>query len=157
MEQKTKIRAEDGKQELHITRMFELPVESLFKAYTTPEIVAEWMGTNVLQLESRPHGAYRFETSDANGNVVVRMNGVHHEFAPNQKITRTFEMKNTPFAVQLEFLEFVRLTECTSLLNMQIVYKSVELRDQMMRLPFARGINIAHDRLQQIASRSKKM
>jgi len=32
MEQKTKINAEEGKQELMITREFDLPVELLFKA-----------------------------------------------------------------------------------------------------------------------------
>ncbi len=38
MEQKTKINAEDGKQELVITREFDLPLELLFKAYVDPEI-----------------------------------------------------------------------------------------------------------------------
>jgi hypothetical protein len=33
MEQKTKIKAEDGKQELIVTREFDLPLELLFKAY----------------------------------------------------------------------------------------------------------------------------
>src|SRR5450432_3495158 len=95
MEQKTKINAEDGKQEIVITREFDLPLELLFKAYAEPEIVAEWMGTKVLKLESKKHGSYQFETSDAKGNVVFRANGVIHGFSPNQKITRTFEMENT--------------------------------------------------------------
>ena len=43
MEQKTKINAEEGKQELVITREFDLPVELLFKAYEEPEIVEQWM------------------------------------------------------------------------------------------------------------------
>lgn len=33
MEQKTKITAEEGKQEILITRTFDLPVHLLFKAY----------------------------------------------------------------------------------------------------------------------------
>src|SRR6187549_717220 len=105
MERKTKINAEDGKQELVITREFDLPLEFLFRAYTEPEIVEQWMGTKVIKLENKNHGGYQFETSDAEGNVVLRLNGVVHEFSPNQKITRTFEMENTPFPVQLEFLE----------------------------------------------------
>jgi uncharacterized protein YndB with AHSA1/START domain len=152
MERKTKINAEDGKQEIRITREFELPVEMLFKAYTTPEIVAQWMGTKVLKLENKKHGGYQFETTDAKGNVMLESGGVIHEFVPNCKITRTFEMENTPFAVQLEFLEFEKLTPQTSRLNMHVVYKSVELRDQMLRLPFAQGIDMAHNRLQQIAN-----
>ena len=155
MERKTKIHAEEGKQELVITREFELPVELLFKAYVESEIVEQWMSTKVLKLESKRHGGWEFETSDAKGNVVLRTNGVIHEFVPEKKITRTFEMENTPFPVQLEFLEFEKLTDDTSKLTMQIVYKSVALRDQMLKLPFAYGINMAHNRLQDVVSKLK--
>ena len=72
MEQKTKIKAEDGKQELVITREFDLPLELLFKAYVEPEIVEQWMGTKVLKLESKKHGSWQFETTDAKGNVVFQ-------------------------------------------------------------------------------------
>src|SRR6266704_5722574 len=144
MEQKTKITAENGKQELVITREFDLPLELLFKAYTEPGIIEQWMGTKVLKLESKKHGSYQFETTDAKGNVVFKANGVIHEFVPNQKITRTFEMENAPFDVQLEFLEFEKLTDDTSKLDMHIVYRSVALRDQLLKLPFAHGRNRAH-------------
>ncbi|SHM54267.1 SRPBCC family protein [Flavobacterium saccharophilum] len=155
MELKTKINAEDGKQELVITRDFDLPVSLLFKAYIEPGIVEQWMGTKVLKLENKKHGGYQFETSDTKGNVVLQINGAIHEYIPNQKITRTFEMENSPFAVQLEFLEFEALTENTSKLTMQIVYKSNALRDQMMQLPFKQGINMAHNRLQEIVNKLK--
>jgi len=155
MKQKTKIHAEDGKQELVITREFDLPLELLFKAYVDPDIVEQWMGTKVLKLENKKHGSYQFETTDAQGNVVFRANGVTHDFSPNQKITRTFEMENTPFPIQLEFLEFEKLTDDTSKLNMHIVYRSVAHRDQILQLPFAQGINMAHNRLQDVVSKLK--
>lgn len=155
MERKTKIHAENGRQDLLIIREFDLPLELLFKAYVEPEILEQWMGTKVLKLESRKHGSWQFQTSDPHGNVVFQANGVIHEFILNEKITRTFEMENTPFAVQLEFFEFKKLSENTSKLTMHIVCKSVELRDQMMQMGFAPGINMAHNRLQQIAGKLK--
>lgn len=154
MERKTKINAEEGKQELVITREFELPLDLLFKAYEESEIVEQWMGTKVLKLENKKHGSYQFETTDPLGNK-HRFNGTYHEFVPNQKITRTFEMENTPFDVQLEFLEFQSPTEDSSKLTMHVVYRSVALRDQMLKLPFAQGINMAHNRLQEIVSKLK--
>jgi uncharacterized protein YndB with AHSA1/START domain len=154
MEQKTKIHAEEGKQELLITREFDLPLELLFKAYIAPEIVEEWMGTKVLKLENKKHGCWQFETTDKRGNK-YGFNGVIHEFSPNRKIIRTFEMENTPFDVQLEFLEFEQLTDDTSKLHMHIVYRSVALRDQMMKTGFAPGINMAHNRLQDIVNKLK--
>jgi len=155
MVQKTKISAEDGQQDLVITREFDLPLEYLFKAYAEPEIVEQWMGTKVLKLESKKHGGWQFETKDAKGNVVFKANGVIHEFSPGRKITRTFEMENTPFGVQLEVYEFEQLTEDSSKLTMHVIYESAAQRDQMLQLPFAQGINMAHNRLQDIVSKLK--
>ena len=151
MERKTKINAEDGKQDLIITREFDLPLELLFKAYVESEIVEQWMGTKVLKLKSKKHGSYQFETTDPKGNK-HRFNGAIHEFIPNQKIIRTFEMENTPLGVQLEIYEFEKLTDDTSKLNMHVIYESAVLRDQMLQLPFAQGINMAHNRIQDILS-----
>lgn len=153
MERKTNVTAEDGKQDLMITREFDLPLPLLFKAYTEPEIVAQWMGTNVLKLENKQHGSWQFETVDASGNVVFRANGVIHAFSPNQRITRTFEMEHTSFPVQLEFLEFESTSDDTSRLNIHIVYRSVADRDQMLQQPFAHGLNMAHNRLQNVVSK----
>ena len=155
MEQKTKIDAENGKQEMIITREFDLPVALLFKAYVEPEIIAQWMGTKVLKLENKKYGSYQFETADAKGNVAFVAIGVIHEFVPDEKITRTFEMENTPFGVQLEFLKFDKLTDDRSKLTMHVVYKSVALRDQILALPFAQGINMAHNRLEDIVKQIK--
>jgi uncharacterized protein YndB with AHSA1/START domain len=155
MESKTKINAVDGKQELIITREFDIPLELLFKAYVEPEIVEQWMGTKVLKLENKKHGSWQIETT-YEGKVVFRANGVIHDFVPDQKITRTFEMENTSFPVQLEFLEFEKLTNTTSKLIMQIIFKSVAYRDQLLQMPFAQGINMAHNRLQEITNKLKQ-
>ncbi|MCW3123509.1 MAG: ATPase [Flavipsychrobacter sp.] len=154
MERKTKINAEDGKQELVITREFDLSVELLFKAYAEPELVEQWMGTKVLKLENKKHGSYQFETTDPKGNKHA-FSGTIHDFVPERKITRTFEMEGTPFGVQLEFLEFERLTDSTSKLSMHVIYRSVAVRDQILQLPFAQGINMAHNRIQDIVSKLK--
>ena len=154
MERKTKVNAEDGKQELMITREFDLPLELLFKAYEDAEIVEQWMGTKVLKLENKKHGSYQFETTDPKGNK-YGFNGVIHEFNPNKKITRTFEFENTPFGVQLEVLEFEQLTDDTSKLTIHTIFESVEKRDQMLKMPFAQGINMAHNRLQEILIKLK--
>lgn len=156
MEKKTNVHAEEGKQHLVITREFDLPVELLFKAHEDPEIVAQWMGTKVVKLENHKNGAYQFETSDPKGNVLFSAHGVFHEFIPNQKIVRTFEMENAGFDVQLEFLEFEKLTEDSSRLTMFLLYKTPEHRAQQLKMPFAYGINMAHDRLREVVSQLKK-
>lgn len=154
MERKTKVRAGDGQQDILITREFDLPVELLFTAHTDAEIFEQWMTheygvVKVLKLESKKHGGWQFNTTDAQGNVAFSASGVFHEFIPNEKIVRTFEMENSPFQVQLEYLTFEKLSEDTSKLSMQIIYRTAELRDEMLKLPFEFGLNMAHNRLQE--------
>ena len=155
MEPKTKVNAENGKQELVITREFDLPLELLFKGCVEADLIEQWMGTKVLKLEYRKFGCYQFETKDQKGNKVFGATGVVHEYEPNRKITRTFEMDNSPFGVQLEIVEFEPLTEDTSKLTMHVIYESVEKRDQVLKLPFVQGINWAHNRLQEVVEQLK--
>ncbi len=137
--------------------LFGVLVELLFKAYVEPAIVEQWMGTKVLKLENKKHGSYQFETTNAQGEVVFRAHGVIHEVVPNQQTTRIFEIENPPespiqFSAQLEFLEFKKLTERRSELRMLMVFRSVSGRDKLLKLPFAQGINSAHNRLQTIVA-----
>jgi uncharacterized protein YndB with AHSA1/START domain len=160
MELKTKVKAEDGKQDLTITREFDLPVELLFKAHAEPAIIEQWM-TNpyatarILKFDAKKHGSYEQESVDANGKVVFKANGVFHEFITNKKITRTFEMENAPMGVQLEILEFEKLTDSISKLTTHVIYESVAIRDQFLKMPFAQGLSMAHDRMQDIMNKLK--
>lgn len=150
MELKTQVKAEDGKQEIFITREFDLPVELLFKAYSEAELIEQWMGTKVIRLENKNLGFYQFETSH-NGNVVFRASGAIHRVVENQKIIRTFEMENTSIGVQLEFLDFEKISMERSKLTIQIIYQTENQRAAQLKLPFASGLNAAHNRLQEIA------
>ncbi|MBS1585700.1 MAG: SRPBCC domain-containing protein [Bacteroidetes bacterium] len=155
MEPKTKVNAENGRQDLTITREFDLPVELLFKAYAEPEIIEQWMSnpystTKLMKFEGKDHGSYRMETTGPQGNVAFRANGVIHRFTENKKIIRTFEMEGTPYGVQLEVYEFEPLGEDSSRLNMHVIYESGTQRDEVLKLPFAQGINMAHNRIEEI-------
>jgi hypothetical protein len=71
-------------------------------------------------------------------------------------MTRTFEMHNTPFGVQLEINEFEQLTEDTTRISIHTIYESVAQRDQVLKLPFTQGINWAHNRLEEFMSNLKQ-
>lgn len=154
MEFQTIVQVEDNKQDILITREFELPVELLFKAYTEVEFLEQWMGTKVEKLENNKYGSYIFNTTDPQGNV-YSFTGTIHDFEQNTKIVRTFEFVNMGFGVQLEFLEFQKLSDSTSKLTIHSIYQSVEHRNQALKLPFAYGINMAHNKLQEILNKSK--
>ena len=155
MEHKTNINAEAGKQEMHITREFDLPLDLLFTAYAEPDIIEQGMNSKVVKLENKKHGSYQLQKKDDQGNVLFAANGVIHEFIPNKKITRTFEMENTPFGVQLEIYEFESLTDDTSKLSMHIIYESVAQRDEVIKIGMIKGMSMAHDRIQKALSQLK--
>ncbi|HYG19170.1 MAG TPA: SRPBCC domain-containing protein [Ohtaekwangia sp.] len=160
MERKTKVNAETDSHDLVVTREFELPVELLFRAHTEPGIFEQWMSheygtTKVLKLECRKHGGWEFETRDAAGTRMFGAHGTIHEFIPDVRITRTFEMDNSPYDVQLEFLEFEKLDDDTSRLTMHTIFRSVAARDALLKQPFAYGLNLAHNRLQEVVGRLK--
>lgn len=150
MEAKTKLHAAPNQHDILITREFDLPVELLFKAHSDPELLGQWMGTRVVALEPRPFGQWQFETGDPQGNILFKASGVYHDFVHNQRIVRTFQMENGPFETQLEFFEFTALENGRSKLSMHLIFRSVALRDQQLKMPFAYGLNMAHDRLQEI-------
>lgn len=160
MELKTKVHAENGKQDLTITREFDIPVELLFKAHAEAGIIEQVM-TNpyttakLLKFEGKKHGSFQVESKDGSGKIVFRANGTYHEFAPNNKITRTFEIEGAPFGVQLEVYQFEKLTDATSKLTMHVIYESGAQRDQVLKMPFAQGLSMAHDRIQEIMKNLK--
>lgn len=152
MELKTKVGAGEGSQDILITREFDLPVELLFRAHAEPALFEQWMSheygiVKVLKYEGWKFGGWQFTTSSPDGVVLFGASGVIHEFSPNQRIVRTFEMDDPAFDAQLEFLEFKDLGE-RSRLEMQIVFRTIEARDRMLKLPFAQGLSMAHDRLE---------
>ena len=108
----------------------------------------------MIKLETKRQGGYRFETTDPMGNVHVFC-GVIHEFVPEQKITRTFEMENVPLGVSLEFLEFEKLDDDTSRLNMHIIYRSLANREQYLKIGMDKGVNMAHNQIQKVMSKLK--
>lgn len=151
MKFKTEVHAEPGRQDILILREFDLPRSLLFKAYKEPHLVEQWMGTTVLALECQKYGKYRFLTK-APGGIELSLTGVFHTVVPDERIVRTFEMEGMPFGVQLEVLNYSVLSESRSKLTKQVIYQTVEQRDDHLKLPFKQGISMAHDKLQETLS-----
>lgn len=161
MELKTKVHAEDGRHDLTITREFDLPVDLLFTAHAEPELFEQWMSheygtTKVLKFDAKRHGGWQFQTVDGEGNVLFGANGTFHDFIPNARITRTFEASDSAYDVQLEFLVFESLSDETSKLTIHSIFRTSELRDALLKMPFAFGLSMAHDRLQEIVGKMRQ-
>jgi uncharacterized protein YndB with AHSA1/START domain len=161
MANKTEIIAEPGKQELFIKREFDAPRELVFKAYTDPDIVVQWLGPKELKMRIEKNAeaageAWRFVHSDAGGNE-FGFHGVCHELNAPERIIRTFEFEGLPETghVSLETATFEELEGGRTRVTSQSVFKSVEDRDGMIASGMERGVNEGYERLDAVlAARS---
>lgn len=159
---KTTITVEPGKQELFISREFDAPRELVFRAYTDPEIYAQWLGPNGLTtrfevFEPVSGGKYHFVQKDQAGNE-FSFHGVTHEVLPNERIIGTFEFDGLPEAghVILETTRFEALPGGRTRVNSQSVFQSVEDRDGMVQSGMEHGVVEGYERLDEILETLKK-
>jgi uncharacterized protein YndB with AHSA1/START domain len=88
----TTIYSIDG--DLHYERTFDAPRELVWKAHTDPELVAKWWGplrhrTRVEEMDLRPGGAWRYVSTDPDGNEFA-FYGEYLEIVPPEMIRWTF-------------------------------------------------------------------
>ena len=153
MNNKTQILAEDGKQELFIVREFDGSRELVFRAFSEPDLLLQWLGpkemeTIIDKLDNQSHGSWRFSHKDPMG-MLHTFNGVIHEVCQPERIIRTFEYEGIPSRghVSLEFLNFEELEAGRSRISIQVIYKSIEDRDGHIQSGMESGVVDSHERL----------
>ncbi len=155
---KTKLKAEPGKQEIIGTRVFDAPRDLVFKAYTDPSLLAQWWGparysTEVESMDVRSGGRWRFIQRDSQGTEEA-FHGVYHEVVPSEQIIQTFEYEGIPgHHVILETLTFEDMDGKTRLID-QMVFQNVEDRDGMLQSGMEEGTSESFDRFEELLKKS---
>ncbi|VVB89062.1 Activator of Hsp90 ATPase -like protein [uncultured archaeon] len=159
---KTTITAEPGKQEIIITREFDVPRELVFKAFTDPKLYTQWLGPRRLTMtletfEPRNGGSWRYIHKDQEGNEYA-FHGVYHEVLSPERIIDTFEFEGLPEKghVILETAKFEELPGGKTKLTAQAVFQSVADRDGMLQSGMEEGVNDSHERLDELLEKMKK-
>jgi uncharacterized protein YndB with AHSA1/START domain len=149
----TTITAEPGKMDILVIREFDAPRDLVFKAYTDPELVKQWLGPRRLKMivekfESRDGGTYRYIHEDDHGNKYA-FRGVNHEVLPPERIIGTFEFEGLPERghVALQTARFEALSGGRTRVTGQSVFQSVADRDGMLKSGMDRGVNEGFERL----------
>ncbi len=150
---KTNLTAEPGKQEIWVTRVFDAPPELLFKAYTDPDLVRQWLSPRrltmtVKQMDAKPGGSWRYIHRDAEGNE-YGFHGVYHTVDAPKRLVDTFEFEGMPGHVSLESATFEGQDGKTKL-TLHVVYLSVEDRDGMISSGMEAGMSEAMDKLDEL-------
>ena len=152
----TQIIAEPGMPYIEITREFDAPRELLFRAFTDPELLVQWLGPRRLTMtvdrhDARHGGTWRYTHRDADGNE-YGFHGVFHGTPSPDGIVRTFEFEGMPGHVSLETATFEERGGRT-LLRQNAVFQSVEDRDGMVQSGMAEGVNDGMERLDELVAR----
>jgi uncharacterized protein YndB with AHSA1/START domain len=153
---KTQIIAAPGMPQILITREFNAPRDLVFRAYTDPELIVQWLGphgttTKVDRYEVRDGGMWRYISLDADG-VEYGFHGVFHGTPSPDGIVQTFEFEGWPGHVSLETATFEERAGRT-LVRLNSVYQSVEDRDQMVESGMEQGVNDGYERLDDLLAR----
>ncbi|HEY4324296.1 MAG TPA: SRPBCC family protein [Mucilaginibacter sp.] len=156
MKNQTKIIADKGVQELFIIREFNAPRELVFKAFTDPDLLLQWLGPcdmtmEIDYLDNRTGGSYRFIHRSANGQA-FGFNGAIHEINEPERMIRTFEFEGLPERghVVLETATFDALPDNRTKLTIQSVFRSIADRDGMVASGMEYGVNDSHNKLDEL-------
>ncbi len=156
MMSKTQIDAPAGVPFLDITREFDAPRDLVFKAYTEPDLLVQWLGPRkytmtIDEYEPRDGGRWRYVHSDDDGNA-WGFHGVFHGDQTPDGMLQTFEFEGAPGHVSLEKLVLEERDGKTMVRN-HAVYQSIEARDAMVESGMEEGMNDGFDRLDDLLAR----
>ncbi|HEX5164975.1 MAG TPA: SRPBCC family protein [Thermomicrobiales bacterium] len=153
---KTQITAEPGTPFLQITREFDAPRELVFRAYTEPDLLVQWLGPRGIEMEVdrydiRDGGSWRYIHRDAAGNE-YGFHGVFHGTPSVDGIVQTFEFEGVPGHVMLEWLTFEEHNGKTTIRGNSVA-QSVEDRDAMVASGMESGVVEGYERLDELLER----
>ncbi len=156
---KTQIDAPAGVPFIDMSREFDAPRDLVFKAYTDPELLVQWLGPRKYKMtveswDVRDGGRWRYVNSDDDGNA-WGFHGVFHGDQTPDGMLQTFEFEGSPGNVSLESLVFEDEDGKTVIRN-HSVYQSIQARDAMIESGMEGGVNEGFDRLDELISKLRE-
>lgn len=151
-----RLTADPGIPVVSLEREVAAPRDLVFRAYTEPELLAQWLGPRRLtmrvdEFDVRHGGAWRYVSIDADGTE-YGFRGVFHGTPTPDRITQTFEFEGAPGHVSLDTLVLEDLGGRT-LIRATSVHQSVEARDAMIASGMEGGVTEGFERLDELVAR----
>jgi uncharacterized protein YndB with AHSA1/START domain len=153
---KTQITAEPGMPQIIVTREFDAPRDLVFRAYTDPDLLVQWLGPRDLALtveryDTRDGGQWRYVHADHEGNTYA-FHGVFHGDPSPEAIVQTFEFEGAPGHVKLDTTTLEQ-RDGTTLVRTVSAFPSVQDRDAMIASGMERGTHDSAERLEELLAR----
>lgn len=152
----SQIIAEPGVPRLVMEQEFAAPRELVYRAYTDPELLTQWLGPRRLTMvvdhhDLRNGGTWRFVHRDTDG-AEYGFHGVFHGTPSPDGIVQTWEFEGAPGHVQLQKATFEE-HDGRTLVRSVVVYQDVEDRDAEIASGMEEGVNQGYERLEELLAR----
>jgi uncharacterized protein YndB with AHSA1/START domain len=151
-----KVTAEPGVPQIVTTRDFDAPRHLLYRAFTEPDLLAQWLGPRrytmtIERFDLRDGGTWRYLHADDTGNT-YGFHGVFHGDPSPEGIVQTFEFEGAPGNVQMDTVTFEEHQGGTTV-RTNSVFQSVEARDAMYESGMADGMSEGYERLEELLAK----
>jgi len=149
----TRITAPAGSPQILIEREFDTTRDFLYRAWTDPELLVQWLGPRRLAMdidhyELRDGGRYRYVQREPDGTEHA-FHGVFHGTPSPDGMVQTFEYEGAPGHVALDTLRFEE-RDGKTLVRINSVHQTVEARDAMVASGMESGMNEGFERLEEL-------
>jgi uncharacterized protein YndB with AHSA1/START domain len=150
------VTAEPGVPQIVTTREFDAPRDLLYRAFTEPDLLAQWLGPRrytmtIERFDLRDGGTWRYVHADDAGNA-YGFHGVFHGDPSPDGIVQTFEFEGAPGNVQMDTVTFEERGGGTTV-RTNSVFQSVEARDAMYQSGMAEGMDEGYERLEELLAK----
>jgi uncharacterized protein YndB with AHSA1/START domain len=153
---RTIIDAPAGVPFIDITREFDAPRDLVWRAWTDPELLKQWLGPHryemiVDEYDVRDGGRWRYIHRGADGDEHA-FHGVFHGSPSPDGFLQTFEYEGAPGHVSMDRL-VLEARDGRTVARTHSTFESVEARDAMIENGMEGGMNEGFDRLDQLLAR----
>ena len=150
------ITAEPGVPQVLTSREVDAPRDLVFRAFTDPELLAQWLGPRkytmtVDRYDLRDGGTWRYVHTDEAGNA-YGFRGVFHGDPSPEGIVQTFEFEGAPGHVSLDTVTFEEHDGRTTV-RTNSSFQSVEARDAMVSSGMGEGMKQGYEQLDELLAK----
>jgi len=150
------IDAPTGVPQVTMRREVDAPRELVFRAFTEPDLLKQWLGPRRLTMkidrfEARDGGRWRYLHREEDGTE-YGFHGVFHGDPTPDQMVQTFEFEGAPGHVSLDSARLEERDGRTTI-HMNSVFQSVEARDAMVASGMADGVREGFEQLDELLGR----
>jgi len=136
---------------IHVERVFNAPRDRVWRAFTEPELVAQWWGRGnklvIERMEVERGGHWRYVEHGPDGEHGFE--GRYREVTPQDRLAMTFEWDGMPGHVAIETITFEDLGDRTKVVNTTLFHTTGE-RNGMIQSGMETGMNQSFEALDRL-------